>query len=418
LFKDGISKLTKLPAATKVGIMFALVVASVTRDGRKAFSAISEDEYNNVIYAFEQVLCYWAWLKKDHHWSKNDPDQFDIAKEAIAELLRNLASCVPRTKGRGWDIPKFHEQLHVAQTILLFGSHKNIHTGPAEHNHIELSKKTALRTQMRKDTFDWQVANRLVDKMVIDLALEYMDVKDDPDNSNCNDMRVPPLPHNTAIFEMHIRPIDLQMNTIDVVMAQQQKTSTFMPPHHVLEHLVDTCYPLLDRARLPEGVTITCFTELPLNDTIVRAHPNYKQDGPWFDYVMIELEDDDGIMYSVPARVELMYFYPSHPDQRYVVVHPAYDFDHSHSVLTSFHRMQYQDDTDDIMETDEIINSDTDTFYLDDDSNEPLPLPHLITIDASQVHSHTLMVPYHPCSKFMIRVSDQKEWPDEFLPSE
>jgi hypothetical protein len=80
--------------------------------------------------------------------------------------------------------------------------------------------------------------------------------------------------------------------------------------------------------------------------------------------------------------------------------------------------MQYQDDTEDIMETDEIINSDTDTFYLDDDSNEPLPLPHLITIDASQVHSHTLMVPYHPCSKFMIRVSDQKEWPDEFLPSE
>jgi hypothetical protein len=63
LFKDGI-KLTKLLAATKVGIMFALVVASVTRDGRKTFSAISEDEYNNVIYAFEQVLCYWAWLKR------------------------------------------------------------------------------------------------------------------------------------------------------------------------------------------------------------------------------------------------------------------------------------------------------------------------------------------------------------------
>jgi hypothetical protein len=72
LFKDGISTLTKLPASTKFGIMFALVVASVTRDGRKAFDAISEDEYNDVMYAFEQVWCYWPWLKKDHHWSKND----------------------------------------------------------------------------------------------------------------------------------------------------------------------------------------------------------------------------------------------------------------------------------------------------------------------------------------------------------
>jgi hypothetical protein len=36
LFKDGINTLTKLPAARKVGMMFALVVAAVTRDGKKS----------------------------------------------------------------------------------------------------------------------------------------------------------------------------------------------------------------------------------------------------------------------------------------------------------------------------------------------------------------------------------------------
>jgi hypothetical protein len=54
LFKDGISTLTKVPALTKVGIMFVLVVGYVMRDGRKAFDVISEDEYMDVIYVFEK----------------------------------------------------------------------------------------------------------------------------------------------------------------------------------------------------------------------------------------------------------------------------------------------------------------------------------------------------------------------------
>jgi hypothetical protein len=64
----------------------------------------------------------------------------------------------------------------------------------------------------------------------------------------------------------------------------------------------------LDHTRIPEGVTIICFKEFPLNNSIVRAHLAYKQDGPWFDYVMmVALEDDNGRMYSVPAHVQLMY---------------------------------------------------------------------------------------------------------------
>jgi hypothetical protein len=80
--------------------------------------------------------------------------------------------------------------------------------------------------------------------------------------------------------------------------------------------------------------------------------------------------------------------------------------------------MQYQDDRPDIFECEEIIDYETDKFILDDDSNTPLPLPRLLTIDSMQVSHHTLMVPYHACSKFMIQVLDQNEWADEFLPSE
>jgi hypothetical protein len=71
LVKDGISTLTKLLAATKAGMMFALVVAAVTCDGKHAFRKLSDEAYNDILYAFEQCLCYWAWLKKDDHWNKN-----------------------------------------------------------------------------------------------------------------------------------------------------------------------------------------------------------------------------------------------------------------------------------------------------------------------------------------------------------
>ena len=52
--------------------------------------------------------------------------------------------------------------------ILLFCAHRNMHTGSAEHNHIENTKKPSESTQKRKAVFDLQIANRLVNKYVID----------------------------------------------------------------------------------------------------------------------------------------------------------------------------------------------------------------------------------------------------------
>ena len=91
-----------------------------------------------------------------------------IAKNAIWVLTNCLKTLFPRTIGQNWRIPKIHEQLHIAAYIVLFGAHRNMHTGPQEHNHIENTKKPSERTQKRKAVFDLQIANRLVDKYVID----------------------------------------------------------------------------------------------------------------------------------------------------------------------------------------------------------------------------------------------------------
>lgn len=115
---------------------------------------------------FEMLLCYWAWLKKEEYWHRNDSEAFQTAKTAIWVLTNRLQTLFPRKLL--WKIPKIHEQLHIVMYILLFGAHRNMHTGSAEHNHIENTKKPSEHTQKRKANFDLQIANRLVDKYVID----------------------------------------------------------------------------------------------------------------------------------------------------------------------------------------------------------------------------------------------------------
>ena len=100
------------------------------------------------------LMCYWAWLKQDKYWQLDSKEQLESVKQSVSTMLDELITCIPRFKGNGWSIPKIHEQLHVPFYIQMFGAHRNLHMGPTEHNHIELSKQPARRTQMRAKEFD------------------------------------------------------------------------------------------------------------------------------------------------------------------------------------------------------------------------------------------------------------------------
>jgi len=66
LFKDGITTISDISAGTKMGILFAFVVAAQTNEGYTLlhqYEATAE-RYGDMLSAFEMLLCYWAWLKK------------------------------------------------------------------------------------------------------------------------------------------------------------------------------------------------------------------------------------------------------------------------------------------------------------------------------------------------------------------
>ena len=110
--------------------------------------------FRNLLYAFELMSCYREWLKLDKFWKLNDTTMLYNVQKAIETLLRQIIKFDPRTKGNAWKLSKIHEQMHVVENIVLYGAHRNVHTGLQEHNHIENTKKPSLQVQRKKTILD------------------------------------------------------------------------------------------------------------------------------------------------------------------------------------------------------------------------------------------------------------------------
>ena len=96
------------------------------------------------------------------------------AEKAISGLLAELSKVLPRTEGLGWNIPKFHEHLHLAHFINEFGTPRNFYAGRAENHHIDVCKKPAQTAQRRHDVFTLQVTERLAETHLINTAARKM----------------------------------------------------------------------------------------------------------------------------------------------------------------------------------------------------------------------------------------------------
>jgi hypothetical protein len=151
-----------LKADDKDGILFCLVIALLQAETCEMIlndTNISRSTISDILYGLELMLCYRAWLKLDTYWKLTDTLAFYDVQKAIEKFLQLVINLVPRTTGNSWEVPKLHEQLHVAENILLFGAPRNVHTGPQEHNHIENTKKPSKQVQRKKTVLDWQISN-------------------------------------------------------------------------------------------------------------------------------------------------------------------------------------------------------------------------------------------------------------------
>jgi len=152
------------------------------------------------------------------------------------------------------------------------------------------------------------------------------------------------------------------------------------------------------------------MTEYNVDSNIFRAHPNYRGEGPWYDYVLIPPFDLKGCQnhhqtsLHVPSKLFGFVFYPN-KDSMMAVVHSCQHNYSEESVLTLRWRLKYKEDT--------VLTEIEESPYEPLESDTGLtPMYKLIPV--SDILGHCLMIPYHEESKYLFQVIDPKIWGDKF----
>ena len=441
LYKDGLTNITEISAGTKMGILFAFVVAAQTNDGYKILHKQKEtsENYVNMINAFEMLLCYWSWLKKEEYWDCQDMDALEIANEAIRVTVKMLKVLFPCTKGCEWNIPKMHEQLHVAANILLYGAHRNIHTGPQEHNHIENVKHPSKRSQKQKAVFDLQISEWLVDRLIIDythvnILLHQNQMNQNKSQSTSRDDK--DSTQYAAKFAVYIT-LNQKTKNIDLdyhwISASQKNTGQ---DDSLLKWIVKLFFKPLPVEQQLKGIHLRCHTEYTRQGITFRCHPNYKNEGSWYDYVLVAWENPSNAKDSksktksqldtyeevlevpvvtheqettsnvllIPAKI--LCFVQDSNDNYFAVIHSCHDFCAKMSVLTYRWQLEY--------EGDQVVRQKFHPHEHVVDTSELNPIYWAVSVDTLQ--KHCLMIPYDSKgqSKFLMQVIDQHKWANNF----
>lgn len=133
---------------------------------------------------------------------------------------------------------------------------------------------------------DWQIGNRYAETLMINLATRVM--------SNNNDKDC------TPILAKH----GISSQSSKFVVICDKVNGMWMP--RIPTPQVTVPYPHLDVIRFLIGSAetngevigevhiLTLFTEYRRDDSIFRSHPQYRSEGPWYDWVMLRWEKEEG----------------------------------------------------------------------------------------------------------------------------
>ena len=117
----------------------------------------------------ETMLQWEMWLKSDQMEIKHVNASFHFHRY-VMWLIKNTCD---RKEGMGLNTTKFHTIMHYSQDMKNNGVPGEYDTGANESGHKQ-SKMAAKLTQKKHSTFDKQVATRLEEAHVLDLATEEL----------------------------------------------------------------------------------------------------------------------------------------------------------------------------------------------------------------------------------------------------
>ena len=243
----------------------------------------------------ETLLEWEAYLNEPRMYRKH----LQRLRKKHKVLMYLIKSVAPRTKGMGLKIMKFHAILHMVDDILLYGVPLEFDTA-ANESHHKPSKTAARLTQRNLTNFNIQVAIRLFEFMLIDLALlevdggycrwEYYDsiipwereLDSDDEPAETTQERVQSSTGNTRIEVYWDEESDgpgFQMISRSKHAERTRMCDQVVAFLWELQDLLGREYPT---------ASLEICTEHRRNDQIFHGHPNYRGTGPWRDWAMVD----------------------------------------------------------------------------------------------------------------------------------
>jgi hypothetical protein len=204
------------------------------------------------------------------------------------EVAEALNSSVNRGEGtNGWRIPKFLDMLHLPNYMGRLAATGRMHCGFAERGLKDWAKKPARTAQKRGGgVFEGQCAARIRERSMIDHGLAQME-SDEEDSFDEED----PVTDDAGVggSRYHIR-IER-----DAAPHHQRKKVTCTRldsryrTHRLQDDLPDTILNYFKKLGTFDQI-FEIRTEVMIDGTRYRAHPNYCGGGPWYDYVNVDFQ--------------------------------------------------------------------------------------------------------------------------------
>lgn len=298
----GYTSLTRQKGSDRVGLCLTILLCLSSDVGNQIGTGCKKSPSDKIrkMYRslFQNILLYMEWLSQTSY----DTISLKSYEIRIKMLMRHLRILVHRENNKGLKVGKFHEMLHVVRDIELFGPPCGYDGRPGESSHKD-TKKCAVKTQRRKNVFEYQTGVRIYESLLISKATSVILPKSEKDTSNHDPLFKEGLSELTSTSHYFIFKNDngdtvqnLVETTSDSIningksIAFHQKVSDFILTQLLQQNI--------------SGI-INCRTFLRLsNDLLIRCTPKYNStNGHWYDWVWINWEYDNGSTTIVPAQV-------------------------------------------------------------------------------------------------------------------
>ena len=304
-FGHGIRKKGKLMAKEYRGVL--LVIAAVLRSekGRELLSEnpnFATPEYIKDWLLLVEMLLQWEAYLCEPEMKVKHVQRLQRKNRYIMYLIKKVAR---RSQGMGLKLMKYHAIVHMATDIILYGVPMEHDTGAQESGH-KVTKVAAKLTQKKLQTFEKQTATRLVEFLIIQLAKaeldgyilwEYFDQVREPDDTDSY-----PSPSSDSVASHNKQDktvtggarlvvyLDGDENPTVERITRKKDPKPLVWNDDILSFLLDLQDLLADWT----DADLQIRTEHRRNGAIFRAHPDYREDGRWQDWALVDWGDDYG----------------------------------------------------------------------------------------------------------------------------